>query len=184
MKMRQLLTGILLMVVMVCHASDIFLDFDCTTQSPSEKGITLAPNRITIRQDGRTCTFEHTCKALYIAKGFTGLQMGATDSDLRNAPYLFLSTPLKGISYIEVTVRAKFPGGWLEAGYTSDDSPLTDFRLSGTDKLRTNMAEQYETYRFVPADGRPASGNAMIRVTSSVSGFFVRIQSIRIHYKG
>lgn len=139
MELRQLLTGILLMVVMVCHASDIFLDFDCTTQSPSEKGITLVPNRITISQDGRTCTFEHTCKALYIAKGFTGLQMGATDSDLRNAPYLFLSTPLKAISYIEVTVRAKFPGGWLEAGCTSDDSPLTDFRLSGTDKLRTNI---------------------------------------------
>lgn len=182
--MRQTVTSILLMIALACQASDIFLDFDCTTQSPLEKGMTLAPNRLTVRQDGKTCTFEHTCKALYIAKGFTGLQIGATDSDLRNAPYLFLTTPLKGISYIEITVRAKFPGGWLEAGCTADDSPLTDFRLSGTDKLRTNMAEQYETYRFVPADDRPANGNAMIRVTSSVSGFFVRIQSIRIHYKG
>ncbi len=184
MEMRRVVTSVLLMVTaLVCQASDIFLDFDCTSQSPMEKGITLAPNRLTVKQDGKTCTFEHTCKALYIAKGFTGLQLGATDSDLRNGPYLFLTTPLKGISFIEITVRAKFPGGWLEAGSTSDDSPMTDFRLSGTNKLRTNMAEQYETYRFVPADGHPASGNAMIRVTSTVSGFFVRIQSIRIHCK-
>ena len=172
MEMRRVVTSVLLTVTaLACQASDIFLDFDCISQSPMEKGITLAPNRLTVKQDGKTCTFEHTCKALYIAKGFTGLQIGATDSDLRNGPYLFLTTPLKGISYIEITVRAKFPGGWLEAGCTADDSPLTD------------LADQYETYRFVPADGRPASGNAMIRVTSSVSGFFVRIQSIRIHCK-
>lgn len=181
--LRYAIAVLLLLVAMGCRAGDIFIDFDCSSQTPKEKGITVTSNRVIVKQDDKTYTFEHNCISINLSKGMTGLQMGGSGSNLRNNPYLFLEEPLKQITFIEVTARSKFRGGWLDAGISVDDNPLTAFRVSGTDQLRTNMTEEYDTYRFVPADGKPVDGNVMVRVLSSVEGFFVRIQSIRIHYK-
>ena len=168
---------------MYCRAGDIYLDFDCTSQTPREKGITITDKSVTVNQEGKTYTFEHSFLSISLNKGMTGMQLGGLGTNLRNSPYLFLEEPLKHITYIEVTVRSKFPGGWLDAGISVDDNPLTAFRLAGTNKFRTNMTMAYDLYHFVPADGKPVDGNVLIRFMSSVEGFFVRVQTIHIHYK-